>query len=150
MDLIPRKTWHGWRFRRPPLAFWDVAENRHRYLRWLGKELGFRKPEDWYRVSYYDIRNHYGRPLYARIPALCDVMRDFLPQLNWDHLDKRHRLTEGQILAWLDAYHAKHGRWPTRALGADLGDRLHVGCSGNEPGTGRPRLAQAAVPCRNS
>ena len=34
-----------------PAGFWEVAENRHRYLRWLGKELGFRRPEDWYRIQ---------------------------------------------------------------------------------------------------
>jgi hypothetical protein len=30
---------------------------------------------------------------------------------------RRHRLTVSRILAWADAYHKRHGRWPTRRSG---------------------------------
>ena len=98
MAIVPRKNWHEWRFGTVPAGFWDSAENRHRYLRWLGRELGFRKPQDWYRITRDDIIYRRSAPLFDnRFPSLCDLMRDFLPELNWDHLDKRYSLTERQL-----------------------------------------------------
>ena len=63
MDLIPRRDWCEWRFLHVPPGFWEVAENRHRYLRWLGRELGLRRPTDWYRVRVEDIKAHFGEGL---------------------------------------------------------------------------------------
>ena len=65
-DLFPRRDWHEWKFTHVAKGFWDVAENRRRYLRWLGQQLGFRRPCDWYRISYDDIVNHHGSTLLMR------------------------------------------------------------------------------------
>ena len=78
-----------------PEGFWDVAENRHRYLRWLGKELGFRRPEDWYRIRQKEIESRCGRGMLKRHSSLYDLLREFLPQLDWDPLDK-HRADPGR------------------------------------------------------
>ena len=91
MDLIPGRNWCEWKFRNVPAGFWDVAENRHRYLRWLGRELGFRRPEDWYRIRTEDFVCRHGNALLKRYPSLCDLMREFLPQLDWDRVDRAGR-----------------------------------------------------------
>ena len=64
MDLVPARNWQEWRFVRVPEGFWDSAANRHRYLRWLGRELGFRRA-DWYRISCDDINDRYGAALFT-------------------------------------------------------------------------------------
>ncbi|MFH0979950.1 MAG: hypothetical protein V2A79_00230 [Planctomycetota bacterium] len=62
------------------------------------------------------------------------------------------RLTEDQILAWADAYHARFGRWPTRTSGKILGTRgetwrrvsaaLQDGRQGLEGGSSLARLLE--------
>ena len=74
------------------------AENRHRYLRWLGKELGFRRPEDWYRIQSRDLRR--GGVLLQRYSLQYDLMREFLPRLDWDRIDKHRRIQVNEVLAW--------------------------------------------------
>ncbi len=39
-----------WLYGPVPSGFWDLAENRQRYVEWLGEQLGFTKLEDWYRI----------------------------------------------------------------------------------------------------
>ena len=39
-----------WLYGPVPPGFWDLAENRLRYVEWLGDQLGFTQLEDWYRV----------------------------------------------------------------------------------------------------
>ena len=87
IDLIPRRNWCEWKFDHVPAGFWEAAENRHRYLRWLGKELGFRRPEDWYRIRTREIAGRHGNGLLQRYSSLYDLMREFLPQLDWDRVD---------------------------------------------------------------
>ena len=124
MDLIPRRKWCEWKFRHVPQGFWEVAENRHRYLRWLGTELGFRRPKDWYRIQARDFVRRHGHTLLQMYASLYDLMHELLPQLDWDRLDKRRPIRIEEVLAWADAHHARHGKWPTTE-------------SGEIPGTGR-------------
>ena len=107
-----------------PAGFWELAKNRRRYLRWLGKELGFRQPEDWYRIRTDEIKRRHGEQLLTRYSSLYDLMGEFLPQLDWDRLDKHRLIRVEEVLAWADAHQAKHGTWPTHR-------------SGEIPGTGQ-------------
>ena len=86
-DFVARRNWCPWKFHRVPSRFWEAAENRHRYLTWLGKELGFRRPEDWYQISTREIARRQGKPLLNRYSSFYDLMREFLPQLDWDRVD---------------------------------------------------------------
>ncbi len=123
IDLVPGRNWCEWRFLHVPPGFWDVAENRHRYLCWLGKELGFRRPKDWYRIQAKDIAGRHGEGLLKTYSSLYDILREFQPQLDWDRIDKHRPMRIEEVLAWADAHHARHGTWPTS-------------CSGEIPGTG--------------
>ena len=62
-ELFPKYDWLEWRFEQVPNGFWNQKKNRIRYLTWLGKQLNFRKPEDWYRLRVRDIEEHNGRTL---------------------------------------------------------------------------------------
>ncbi len=123
IDLVPAQEWCEWKFRRVPPGFWDAAENRWRYLRWLGREMGFRRTKDWYRIKARDLVRRHGKELLTRYPSFYDLMREFLPQLDWDRVDLHRTIRVEEVLAWADAHHARHGTWP--------------GCtSGEIPGTG--------------
>ena len=121
MDLIPRRDWHEWKFTHVAKGFWDVAKNRHRYLRWLGRQLRFRRPYDWYRISYDDFAAHHGLTLLRKYPSLNYLMREFLPGLDWNQVNHHLTFTVEEVLAWADAYHAEQGTWPMAALGQIAG-----------------------------
>jgi len=112
IDSIPGK-WCEWKFQRAPKGFWKVVEHGHRYLRWLGKELGFRRPEHWYRIQTGDITARYGGRLLKEYSSLYDLMCQFLPQLDWDRIDVHRPIRVEEVLAWADAHCARHGTWPT-------------------------------------
>ena len=118
IDLIPGKRWCEWNFGQVPEGFWEHAENRHRYLRWLGKELGFRRQKDWYRIQSRDLRRRRGGALLNGYSSLYDLLREFLPRLDWDRIDKHRRIRVREVLAWVDAHHARHGKWPLVKSGA--------------------------------
>ncbi|MGA2620744.1 MAG: hypothetical protein ABSF26_24230 [Thermoguttaceae bacterium] len=120
MDLIPSGEWHEWEFKQVPKRFWAAPENRQRYFRWLGRELGFRRPGDWRRISCGDVKSHCGTTLLLMF-SLHDLMREFLPEFDWHHLHKCRRISKGDILAWADAYHAQHGKWPRVKSGTIAG-----------------------------
>jgi hypothetical protein len=115
--------WYEWNFVRAPKGFWKTAENRKRYLRWLGKKLGFRQPQDWYRIQTADIANRNAGRLLKEHLSLYDLMREFLPRLDWDRVDVHRPLTIDDILIWADAHHAKYGKWPTPESGKIPGTR---------------------------
>ena len=116
MGLIPRREWCEWKFLHVPPGFWEVTENRHRYLRWLGRELGLRRPTDWYRVHVDDIKAHFGEGL-CGLWSLYELLSDFLPQLDWDRQNRSKPLGVDQILQWADAFFAEHGEWPMCSSG---------------------------------
>ncbi len=61
--LFPDHDWVPWRFRNVSHGYWSKLQNRQRYMRWLGKQLGYIKPEDWYQVSREDFGQHHGKGL---------------------------------------------------------------------------------------
>lgn len=83
-DLIPRKNWYEWKFRRAPPEFWDKPENRHRYLRWLGKRLGIRRKSDWYRLKRHDFQDNYGGTLLFYYGSHATLLRECMPEFDWD------------------------------------------------------------------
>jgi hypothetical protein len=85
MDYFPRHDWKEWLFQTAPNGFWHDQMNRHRYLRWLGKRLGYRRPEDWYAIRFQDFVDHGGREClksYHLSPALA--VKDLFPGHYWE------------------------------------------------------------------
>ena len=60
---LPRRTWNEWQFGKTPKGFWNHRNNRQRYLKWLGKRLGVKKLNDWYRVTRLEFEQHFGNQL---------------------------------------------------------------------------------------
>ena len=121
-DCFPLHDWMAWLFPMVPQGFWESAANRRSYFIWLGKELGFRRPEDWYRIRAEDVMLRHGNRLLQLFPSrFYDLMRQFLPQLDWDRAVPRQPLSIQQILAWADRHYQEHGKWPTSTSGTIAG-----------------------------
>ena len=89
MDLIPRQDWCEWRFHCVPGGFWRKAENRRRYMQWLGKQLNFRRAEDWLRVRRRHFTDHCGGGLLAEFDSHVRLLREYLPQLDYNSFRTR-------------------------------------------------------------
>ncbi len=85
MACFPEHRWLAWKFDRTPKNFWEQRENRVRYLKWLGKELGFRRMADWYALTREDIETRHGNQLvkFYHGSPLAAVL-DCFPEKNWE------------------------------------------------------------------
>lgn len=83
-DYITWYDWKEWLFQRVPKGFWQDHGNRMRYLAWLGQELGFKKPEDWYQVKYDHFNQFRGRGLlHAYNDSPFSIMTAHFPKIEW-------------------------------------------------------------------
>ena len=98
-----------------------------------------------------DVLARHGSSLLRRFPSFYDLMREYLPNLDWDRVDVHRPLTEEQIIAWADAHRATQGKWPTQYSGTipESGDSwravnaaLRAGVRGLAGGTTLPRLLE--------
>ena len=78
-DCFPKHAWNEWMFARVPASFWDSLANRKRYIRWLGEKLKFKRPQDWYNVTYSDFAMHCGSGLVARYRSHMKVVKECVP-----------------------------------------------------------------------
>ncbi|MBN4050257.1 hypothetical protein JYT28_00715 [Desulfobulbus sp. AH-315-M07] len=85
MNLVPRYSWKEWMFQHVPLKWWDSHENQRKYLRWLGKQLGYKKPADWYQITARDFAKNHGATLvsakYGGSPSA--VVIAYFPNRTW-------------------------------------------------------------------
>ena len=83
-ELRSRKRWQEWRFHSVPQKFWLSADNLHRYMDWLGKQLRIHTPELWYGVSAEDVQQHHGStPLAMHGGSVYKLVSAYLPQFDW-------------------------------------------------------------------
>ncbi len=84
-DYLPGHDWKPWLFRRIPANYWGASANRRRYLLWLGDELGFRLPSDWYRLSRQDVVRTGGGLLLKNTcqNRLKNLLRERYPNYRW-------------------------------------------------------------------
>lgn len=151
VDLIPRSAWCEWMFTRVPPGFWDCLENRRRYVRWLGKRLGYRSMEDWAKVCRRDFGKHCGGSLMGRYRSCWDLLTECFPQWDWRSC-RPPRTTIRQILDWADAHYAAHGQWPIAKTAAPIADTgltwnrievaLRLGSMGLAGGTSLARVLE--------
>lgn len=84
IKCFPEYDLKEWMFDVCPQRFWESRANRQRYLRWLGKILGYRKPSDWYQLSREIVNQNHGRGfLKAHHDSMVSIARDRYPQHTW-------------------------------------------------------------------
>lgn len=117
-EFKPRVNWCEWLLPATSQGYWRKKENRLLYMAWLGKQLGYRKPEDWYQVTRRDFYDHGGGAMLnaCRDGSPRSALAEYLPDYDWQ--------------AWL-FYRVPNGFWRRRAnrkryirwLGQELGYR---------------------------
>lgn len=111
-----------WLDGRVPSGYWDRLENRRRYVRWLGQKLGFRKPEDWYRITTDDFKRNAGGGLLEQhwSSSAIGAVKECFPDYDWK--DWLFRMTPRHF--WQDRKnHQQYMNW----LGQELGIRDPAG-----------------------
>ncbi len=83
-DCFPDYPWQEWLFSRVPAGFWKKAENRKRYMVWLGKKLGLRKPKDWLSVNKRTFYQNHGSGLVVSLSSYYDLLKECVPEIDWD------------------------------------------------------------------
>ena len=70
-----------WFGNRVPNGYWDLRENRVRYLAWLGEQCGFVKLSDWYRLRRHHFQQNNGGGLLRNSygSSVLTAMLDFRP-----------------------------------------------------------------------
>ncbi len=84
IDIFPEYEWLEWKFNFVPQGYWKNINNLKKYAIWLGKELGYNKREDWYKLTLKDIRAGCGCGAEKRFKSSTAlfVMKVF-PEFNW-------------------------------------------------------------------
>eukprot|EP01122_Echinamoeba_exundans_P003379 TRINITY_DN13490_c0_g1_i1.p1 TRINITY_DN13490_c0_g1~~TRINITY_DN13490_c0_g1_i1.p1 ORF type:complete len:813 (-),score=56.65 TRINITY_DN13490_c0_g1_i1:127-2565(-) len=77
--------WLPWKFPKCSNGFWENAANQKLYFEWLGRTLGYERPEDWYRISKSIVIANHGSSLLAHYfknsPSL--LVRRMMPDHPW-------------------------------------------------------------------
>lgn len=83
---LPQLDWKPWLFWRAPMGFWQQAENRRAYLVWLGEELGFCKPTDWYALRPHHFKRTGGAALFDMYYGNSQLraVRERYPTYTWN------------------------------------------------------------------
>tara|TARA_B100000424_G_scaffold232127_1_gene194730 strand:+ start:235 stop:1836 length:1602 start_codon:yes stop_codon:yes gene_type:complete len=58
--VYPDTEWLPWKFTSACNNYWDDKENHKIYADWLGKKLGYKTKEDWYKITKKIVYNNYG------------------------------------------------------------------------------------------
>ena len=82
-EYLPRTDWKEWLFHEVPQGFWQEAENRRRYLSWLGVRLRVREPENWYRLTRAKLIQYRGATLIQSGYSASKLLREYLPDYEW-------------------------------------------------------------------
>ncbi len=111
-------TSRAWLSGKVPAGFWDVRQHRVAYMQWLGEQLGFKKPSDWYSLKRRHFRENRGGGLlvlaYGDSPL--QALRDFMPDAQWHPW----LLASTPQRFWADpANRRAYMRWLGRRLGIE-------------------------------
>jgi very-short-patch-repair endonuclease len=58
--VYPNHEWLEWKFGMSSNGFWQDTNNHKKYAEWLGKEMKYTEPEDWYKVTQNIIHDNCG------------------------------------------------------------------------------------------
>ncbi len=61
--LIPDYDFKHWLFDQASRGLWKKDEIQKEYLEWLFIKLGYKKPEDWYKITIQDVKDNKGGTL---------------------------------------------------------------------------------------
>eukprot|EP01121_Diplochlamys_sp_Union-15-3_P014658 TRINITY_DN4702_c0_g1_i1.p1 TRINITY_DN4702_c0_g1~~TRINITY_DN4702_c0_g1_i1.p1 ORF type:complete len:298 (-),score=53.12 TRINITY_DN4702_c0_g1_i1:92-985(-) len=86
MSVYPEFKMEYWMFDFKPQGFWQDQKNRRQYFDWLGKRMGIKSLEEWYRLKTSDAHQAGGRGLFSHHydNSLYKAMFDVYPEYRWE------------------------------------------------------------------
>ncbi len=99
-----------------PNGYWHRSANRRLYVRWLGHKLGFRKPEDWYRITTDDFKHNRGGGLLMQHFGSSSIaaVKECFPDYDW----KEWLFGMTPVRFWHDPRnHRRYMKWLGQRLG---------------------------------
>jgi len=66
------------------MKYWSNEENHKDFMDWLGKELNFKKMDDWYNISQKAIGENGGGSLLNKYNSLFNLVSSIYPQYKWN------------------------------------------------------------------
>lgn len=84
-EFMPDYSWKPWLFGGVPQRFWQKSANRKGYMDWLGQQLGFSKPSDWYQITKGTFYENRGGGLLANYfgDSPQRALNEYLPEEDW-------------------------------------------------------------------
>lgn len=83
-ECFPEYDWKEWLFVSAPRKFWKDEANHRRYMDWLGRQLGCRRPVDWYGVTTRDFQEHKGGSFLLHYrSSVSEAVMSYLPDFDW-------------------------------------------------------------------
>lgn len=84
-DYAPRYDWKPWLLTKTPQRYWADPENRRIYMRWLGQQLGYKKPSDWYALRKHHFVTHHGEGMLSNYHrnSPIDAVKELFPKTKW-------------------------------------------------------------------
>lgn len=70
---------HPWLSNRLPDGYWEATEHRREFWQWLGKRMGWTKPDDWYALEHAVLEQYASNSLLGRFPSLAAMAREANP-----------------------------------------------------------------------
>ncbi|NQV28343.1 MAG: hypothetical protein HQ518_28655 [Rhodopirellula sp.] len=85
MQTFPEHEWQEWLFVSCPRSFWADRKNHRRYMKWLGEQCHVNQPDDWYRITNRDFREHKGGAFLLHYDStISEAVKAYLPNRNWN------------------------------------------------------------------
>jgi hypothetical protein len=78
-SIFSNIEWFEWLFDMSPLNIFNNDNTKKRFFIWLGKELGYDKPEKWYNLTLKLLHTNHGRT----IGSVKDLLNEMLPEIEW-------------------------------------------------------------------
>lgn len=104
MSVYRDYNWLPWKFNgHVPAGYWDKKEHRVKYVKWLYKELGYTKLEDWYKLTHHIIINNYGGGLMQVYydTSILKLLLETYPNYHWIESKIQKQYSTGEI-EWVE------------------------------------------------
>jgi len=90
-SVYPEHEWVEWKFNQVQVrqGYWDNDANHTKFAIWLGKQLGYTKPDDWYKISIQQIAQNGGAGLLSSkynnspIKFVNCIVKTIYPEYEW-------------------------------------------------------------------
>ena len=85
-EYMPKYKWCPWLFTRVPNGYWKSPKNRVHYIKWIGKQLGYSKVNDWYELTREDIKLSGGGAVLSMYynNSILSMVKAAYPKKSWD------------------------------------------------------------------